>query len=482
MSLEHDPAQLNQYELLKQLLSENRQFAAELERLRAENAELRAEIERLKNQPPRSAAPFSKNTRKPSPKRPGRKPRQGPFRHRSAPAQTDYSAPPIEVPVNLIVCPDCGGPLQAVGNELVTNTELPPTPKPRVNAYRIQIQSCSRCQRQVRGQHAEVAADQWGATAHRLGPRAQAVAQLLHYEDGLPQRKVPRVLERLTGLRVTQGALAQAAQRLGTGSGVVARQYQQLRTQIKEQERINTDDTGWRVNGETAYLMAFDSPDCVVYQIRARHRNEEVREVIGAAYGGILGTDRGKSYDARALAEVRQQKCLGHILRNLAEVLADKTGRACDFSGTLKMLLQEALELYRAFHNPAQPLRDYAQQVRALELALSYHLRPRALSDADNQRLLDELGWHHARGNLLRFLHEPTVIEPTNNVAERALRPAVIARKVSQCSKNEQGAAAFAAFKSVIGTLKKSGGDLLEKLTSLITPTAAAEPVTVNTS
>ena len=481
MSPNSDSAQLNQHELLMQLLRENRQFAAELERLRAENAALRAELERLKNQPPRSAAPFSKNKRKPSPKLPGRKPGKGRFRCRLAPAAADYSAPPVEVLVKQTCCPDCGGALQAVGSEIVTNTELPPTPNPIVKAYRIHLHRCVRCQRQVRGQHAEVAPDQWGATAHRLGPRAQAAAQLLYYEDGLPQRKVPRVLARLTGLQVTQGALAQAAQRLGTGGGAVAQQYQQLRRQIKEQARINTDDTGWRVQGQAAYLMTFDSPACVIYQIRARHRNAEVREVIGEAYAGILGTDRGKSYDAQALSEVKQQKCLGHILRNLAEVLSAKKGRACDFGGTLKMLLQEALALYHAFHDPAQPVRAYAQQVRALELALSYHLRPRALPDADNQRLLDELGWHHERGNLLRFLHEPTVIEPTNNVAERALRPAVIARKVSHCSKNEQGAAALAAFKSVIGSLKKSGGDLLEKLTSLITPTSSVEPV-VNTS
>jgi transposase len=481
MSLNADSAQLNQHELLTQLLRENRQFAVELERLRAENAALRAEIERLKNQPPRSAAPFSKNQPKPFPKKPGRKPRQGRFRHRTAPTEADYSEPLIEVPVSLTVCPACGGALQAVGSEVVTNTELPPLPKPSVKAYRIQIHACRECQRPVRGQHAEVAPDQWGATAHRLGPRAQAAAQLLHYEDGLPQRKVPRVLARLTGLQVTQGALAQAARRLGTGAGALAQQYQQLRAQIKEQERINTDDTGWRVQGQAAYLMTFDSPDCVVYQIRARHRNEEVREVIGEAYAGILGTDRGKSYDAQALSEVQQQKCLGHILRNLAQVRHTKKGRACDFAGTLKILLQEALALYHAFHDPTQRVRDYARQVRALELALAYHLRPRALADADNQRLLDGLGWHHERGNLLRFLHEPTVIEPTNNAAERALRPAVIARKVSHCSKNEQGAAALAAFKSVIGSLKKSGGDLLEKLTSLITSTSSAEPV-VNTS
>ncbi len=60
------------------------------------------------------------------------------------------------------------------------------------------------------------------------------------------------------------------------------------------------------------------------------------------------------------------------------------------------------------------------------------------------------------RENLLRFLEDPR-IEPTNNRSERALRPAVIARKVSQCSKNDQGAYAFSAFKSVVQTLAKRG-------------------------
>ena len=61
------------------------------------------------------------------------------------------------------------------------------------------------------------------------------------------------------------------------------------------------------------------------------------------------------------------------------------------------------------------------------------------------------------RDNLLRFLDDPG-IEPTNNRAERALRGAVIARKVSHCSKNEDGADAFSAFTSVIRTLARKGG------------------------
>jgi len=67
------------------------------------------------------------------------------------------------------------------------------------------------------------------------------------------------------------------------------------------------------------------------------------------------------------------------------------------------------------------------------------------------------------RGNLLRFLEDPN-IEPTNNRAERALRGAVIARKVSHCSKNEGGANARTAFMSVIKTLRKRGPDIMEAL------------------
>jgi hypothetical protein len=73
-------------------------------------------------------------------------------------------------------------------------------------------------------------------------------------------------------------------------------------------------------------------------------------------------------------------------------------------------------------------------------------------------------------------------VEPANNAAERALRPAVIARKVSHCSKNELGAAAFSAFKSVIVMLKKSGGDALEKLTKLIASATSQEVALANTS
>lgn len=442
----------------------------------AEIARLRAEIELLKQRPPQSGAPFSKNKRKANPKRPGRQPGQGSFQRREAPVPESYSAPPEAVPVTESACPVCGGELQAETEELVTVTELPETPQPVVKAYRVKSRCCAQCRRTVRGTHPEVASDQSGATAHRLGPRAQAAMNLLHYHCGLPVRRVPQVLQHLTGLSVTQSAVTQAALRAGTKHGPVQQAYQQIRQQMPQEPVVHTDDTGWRENGVRRHLMVFETPRRACYQIRPQHRNEEVREVIGDEFAGTLVTDRGSSYNSSNLREVKQQKCLSHLARTLAAVLAEpQAPRARQLPLQLQGLLQQGWQLWRDFHDPQKPVRNFDRQVRQCEQELTWLLRERRLSDAHNQRLVNELGWHHDQGSLLRFLHDPVNVPPTNNAAERALRPAVIARKVSHCSKNARGAEAHAAFISVIGTLIKQGYALLDGLTRILTP--HAEPL-----
>ena len=178
--------------------------------------------------------------------------------------------------------------------------------------------------------------------------------------------------------------------------------------------------------------------------------------MVPSDYGGVMVTDRGRSYDAQALSGVKQQKCLAHVLRSISEVVQTKRGRGRSFGNRLSRLLREAMELRQAYHRGEAA--DFAAEAERLRREATYHLRDRPISDADNWRLQNELGWHDDRGNLLRFLDDPS-IEPTNNRAERALRGAVIARKVSHCSKNVGGADAFSAFTSVIRTLARNGGD-----------------------
>ena len=283
------------------------QLQGQVAQLTAANEELHKQLAELKRAGKRQAAPFSKGGRSSRPKRPGRKPGMGSFSYRKSPSPDEVTEPLVEVAVGEDTCPGCGGRLEHEGVRVVYATDIPPIPRPQVTGYRVQICRCRSCGKQVRGRHPDVAPDQYGASAYRVGRRVMAAA---------------------------------------------------------------------------------------------------------------------------------------HVLRSISEVVQTKRGRGRSFGNRLSRLLREAMELRQAYHRGEA----------------SYHLRDRPMSDADNYRLQNELGWHDDRGNLLRFLDDPS-IEPTNNRAERALRPAVIARKVSHCSKNVGGADAFSAFTSVIRTLARDGGD-----------------------
>lgn len=442
---------------------------AELARLREENARLQeqlaaalAEIERLRRTSKRQATPFSTGRRSPQPRQPGRKPGQGAFSYRAAPAPATVTAP-VHVPLERTVC-RCGGALLPDGEEVVTITDLPPQITPVVTAYHLARARCARCGQPERAAHPAVAPDQRGATAHRLGPRLLATAQWLHYGLGLPLQKVPLLLFTLTGVRLTASALSQDA--LRRAQREVGQAYQALREQLPQAPVAYTDDTGWKVGGAGAFLMTFTTPDTTVFQIRARHRNEEVREVLPGDYAGVMVCDRARSYDAAALQGVKQQKCLAHVQRSLSLALEGQWGRARCFPLQLRALLTEAMTLHRQHQAGELGPARFARERARLQQALTRQLRERRLTNVTNQKLLNELGGHHDQGNLLRFLDEPGV-EPTNNRAERALRPAVIARKVSHCSQNERGAAAHAAFASVCVTLRQRGVALVAALAEL---------------
>lgn len=439
---------LSREELLALVL----QLQHKLTELEASVQDLHAEVDRLTRENKRQAAPFSKGARIRQPKCPGRKPGQGTFSFRQTPRPEEITEPPVDVPVTLDSCPGCGGKLREQRVDFAYVTELPPLPRPRVTQYRVWVCRCLGCGGRIRGQHPDLAPEQYGATTHRLGPRAMAAAHVLHYQVGIPVRKVPLVLGLLTGMELTQGAITQDALRQSRGR--VGQVYQALRDGLRDSRVVYTDDTGWKVGGENAHLMAFETDQATVYQVRPRHRHQEVQEVVPRNYPGVMGTDRGRSYEDQSFRWVKQQKCVAHLQRTLSEVLDRKKGRARELSDRTRELLRLAVELWEEYHWGSRA--KFHRWMPEVRFALNYHLRDRPLKDQDNQKLLRMLRRYHQRGDLLRFLEQPEV-EPTNNRVERMLRPAVIARKVSHCSKTWPGADAFTAFTSIIQTLLKSG-------------------------
>ena len=173
------------------------QSQKENDRLRRENEQLREDLKAAGRRPHSATNPGKRKKRR---KRPGRRAGQGQFTFRKSPAGATTNAPPVEVPVTVTQCPCCGGELRWERTDPVTVTDMPERPQPEVKSYAVEVRRCERCGQRVRGQHPDVAADQYGATAHRVGPRVKAAAHVVHYGMGVPVRKVPAILWEFTGV------------------------------------------------------------------------------------------------------------------------------------------------------------------------------------------------------------------------------------------------------------------------------------------
>jgi hypothetical protein len=172
MTLPENLTSLRRDALLALVVEQQRQIVA----LTALTEALRAAIEPRKRSAKRQATPFSQGTHVTPPQRPGRQPGSGPFPYRTAPLPEQITEPPVDVPVTLEACPDCGGGLEEVRVDLAYTTDLPALPRPTVTQYRVSGCQGTRWGRPGRGQHPAIAPDQYGATAHRLGDRAMAAA------------------------------------------------------------------------------------------------------------------------------------------------------------------------------------------------------------------------------------------------------------------------------------------------------------------
>lgn len=457
-------------EIIRRQTEQFEQLEAENHALRTEIIRLRKKIEELERKKhSKYAAPFGSEERKADPQPPGRRAGRGIFTYKKPPEPAQVQEV-IDVPTPN-TCTRCGytGELLFKQMDKAWITELKTEGVRLVTEYHVPVMTCPICGQTVRGEHADLAPDQCGATAHRHGPHLQAVIQTLRHEQGIPERRLPRVLELTTGIRVTQGAINQAAVRLAKDGGPLAVQIESLEAQLQAAPYVHHDDTGWRMNAASAWMSAFRSADVVLYRVNPQHTNVELRAVLGDDFAGTLVTDRFKVYDSLIFTGMKQQKCLAHLIRNADEAAQEqraRLGRGELYPQRLAQLFRDGIRLHTAYHVQRINRHDYAQQGELLTLRLDHLLNRSPLKTKTNERLRRGLLDQHLRGRLLYFLSDPE-IPPTNNAAERALRSAVMARKVSQCSKNVLGATTYTRIKSVVETARLRGEDPVAVLMAL---------------
>jgi transposase len=413
--------------------------------LEAENAELRRRIAQLEQQVQTflQRRKRHKNQRQPRQGTPADRRRQ---EHRQHPGVFRPEPPPgttfVEHDVHPEQCSHCGSSeLEATGqfdDHIVADI---PEPKLEWHRYRRHIHRCRVCERTCQGR-----GDLELPGAH-IGPRTRLLTCYGRAHLGISLGKTRDLLHDFFGLTVSRAGLLG---HLRWGGSLFEPVVDELLERLRNSPVVQGDETGWRINGRTAWAWCFRDPTLAIFLIDHHRSRDVIVRVLGPSFAGTLVSDFYAAYNR---LDCPKQRCLVHLLRELAklrEELPAPSVRA--FIQPLMTLLQDALQLGKdreqmtkvAFGRAYQGIYD-----RFDDLLLNCRSQ-----NADCLRIWRRL-FNHCH-ELFTFLADPRV-PADNNGCERDIRSLAAARNDGGVHRAEWSAAAFARIKSVIVTSLKNG-------------------------
>jgi transposase len=317
------------------LWGEAARLAGENERLRARVARLEGELEEARRAAKRQAAPFSRGEPEQRPGRPGRRSGEERGRHgrREPPGEVDE-----EFDAALEDRCECGGGIVEERIEFQYQDELPEL-RAIGRRFVVRIGECACCGRRHQGRHPFQTSDALGAAACMLGPRAVALASELNKELGLSAAKTARALARF-GIEITAGGVVQAIARQARA---LEPTYQALIEGARASAAVAPDETGWRINGQKAWLWAFAGENITVYVIAEGRGYEHAAGVHGADFSGVLERDGWAPY--RQFTAATHQTCDAHLLRRTSALIADSVAGQARVPHAVRRILKDALAL-----------------------------------------------------------------------------------------------------------------------------------------
>jgi len=341
-------------------------------------------------------------------------------------------------------CPACGRLLEEKGVEERLVIESQPLKAQRV-IYRLPKKYCPHCQKVFQTRTPEV------LPKSLYGNQLITTAAVMHYLHGIPMGRVCEQTE------MGPGSLVEIFHRL-------ARLFEEVPGQLIQQYRQSpvkhADETTWRTEGQNGYAWLFATETLSIFQFRKSRSASVPQAVFGEkTLPGVLVVDRYAGYNKAPCAI---QYCYAHLLREVEDLGKEfpDSREVQGFVATFIPLLTLAMGLRNQRLSPAQFQRKATQvqsQIRAAVESPAQHLGIRRIQDIFREN--DPRLYHWA---------EDRNVPAENNLAERDLRPTVIARKVSFGSQSDAGAHTRGILMTVLGTLKKRGVDVATHLKQVL--------------
>jgi len=453
---------------LQRQQQENEQLRAQLTALATELAELRERIGRN-----------SRNSSKPpSSDGPGFQPperRKGSGRRRGGQQGHPGSGPellPIERVDEVVehhpdACRRCGTLLQGEDPEPVRHQviEIPPI-TPLVIEHRLHRLVCPCCSTST---CAELPAD---VEPSRYGPRLSALVGLLGSAFPLSFGRTQALLDQLLGVEISRGSIATIRERL---SAALQHPVEEALEVARQQPVAYVDETGAPTGnadgrnpeGKRGWQWVMVTPVVTVFLQGLSRSAAAAIDLLGSAFAGIVVSDRFSAYNHLPLEQ--RQLCWAHLIRDLSAI-AERQGVSGTIGLELLALQQQLFEHWHHWRDGRIDWPQLQQSCRAIRVTFEATLQrvvdlgcvrgertPWAQTVRTCQQLLQR------KEALWTFL-EKEGIEPTNNAAERALRPSVIQRKISHGVQSASGAICRSRLLTVTTTLRQQGRDVWQFL------------------
>ena len=401
--------------------------------------------------PPSNQHPHVKPapTKPKSKRKPGGQPGHEKFERALVPPEQVHET----IPLKPTECRRCGTRLKGSDADPLRHQvwELPEI-QPIITEYQRHRLTCSCCGAST---CAELPP---GVPEGQSGPRLVAFVTLLMAYFRQSKRRVGLFCETVLNTPCSPGLTVKLQNQ---ATAALAPCYNELAQALPEASVANLDETGSKQGPDKSWIWVAVTNTFTLFAVRLTRSAEVARELLGETFRGTITTDRFGAYNGYP----RRQVCWAHLLRDFQALI--------DADGSGKRIGLRLMEVARKLFHHWQRYRDgtVARETMRRHVRQLYYPLWEILEDGQRSRhaptaalcrdLFDRFD------QLWMFLDHPDV-EPTNNAAERALRHAVIWRKLSFGTKSAAGSRFVETMLTVIETCRQQNRDVFEFLTKAI--------------
>jgi transposase len=325
-----------------------------------------------------------------------------------------------------------------------------PLPAVRVTEYQMEARRCGQCGKRTR------AVLPAGAPHGAFGPQLTAVVAMLTGRYRLSRREVQQLLADLWDIRLSLGSVTNQEQAESTALAPVVAE---VRAAVQQVGLANIDETSWRQEKHRAWLWTAVTPNLTAFLIDRSRGGAALEALLGEQFGGVVGSDRWSVYK-RYPAE-RRALCWAHLKRDF-QGLVDRGGAAEPIGRWGLAEIARLFGLWHRYRTGEVSRKELPRHLVPIQARLGRLLwRGEEGRDRKAAALCRELNrWWPALWTFTRV----EGVEPTNNSAERALRPGVLWRKGSFGSDSEGGSRYAERMLTVAATCRQQGRRLLDFL------------------